>query len=173
MEKGKHERVGIVVVAYIIGFTTAYIAFGVNQLGLSTAINSVASSASVVQSQLNQVSASVTPAGLVATINGEPVTLSATMADPASGVLPEGYNVAITDFALSPNNKYVYYCERPSMEVDSCRPYVYSIADRGAHPLTQNGARVAFAIDAPAAHWNADGSLTANGATSKGQPWQF
>ena len=183
-EGSRHERAAITIVAYIIGFTTAYIAFGVTQLHPSVPnILPVKNSAAVVQATAQKSvkttktvnSAELTPAGLFAVVNGKERIVSATQASPANGTLPEGYNVSIEDYAMSPDGMYLYYCEVPSKKVNSCRPYVYSVADDTVYPLTQNGARVAFPTDTPKASWNTAGMLRAGGmvSLSADHPWQM
>jgi hypothetical protein len=165
MEGTRNERVGILVASYIIGFITAYIAFGVIQLEDSLEFVQVPTQnmASVIASQ--QVKSStetyvaVDSVGLIIIKDNERTLLSATGDANQSDFFDEGEHVAISDYSLAPDKMHVYFCELPSQDADSCRPYIYSLVDSTVYPVLVKGERVAFEAKDHKASWSAESEL--------------
>lgn len=167
MEGTRNERVAILVLSYVIGFVTAYVAFGITQLQDSFVYVPVENSASVIAAvnQKNNAPGLVaeTKDGLVFIKNDRARILSA-QAAAEDGVLSEGYHTRIADYSLSPDGKHVYFCEVPANDIDACRPYVYSVADDTVYPFKVEGQRVAFSTHEHAVSWDAGGSLVFDNA---------
>jgi len=163
MEGTRNERVAILITAYIIGFITAYIAFGVVQLDDANTFAQVTSqnAASVIQSQAveSNVFIGVDAEGLFLTTDSGRTLLSATVSEDNSGYFQDGAHVAISNYELSADNAYVYFCELPSAGSESCRPYIYSLAEEVVYPVLVNGERVAFDAKSNSVSWSAGGEL--------------
>lgn len=163
MEGTRNERVAILLVAYVIGFVTAYVAFGLTQLEERFVYMPVDNTASVINALEKKSDApgiaAMTKEGLVLVKNNEARIISATQAS-ADGILPEGYHTRIADYSLSPDGKHVYFCEVPGDALDICRPYTYSVAEDVVYPVKIDGQRVAFDPETQSAQWGTDGSIT-------------
>ena len=169
MEGTRSERVAILLVSYVIGFITAYIAFGVTQLSNTVELATIAnqSTASAImaerQAQRNSIAfIAMDKEGLVLIKDNKRTLLSATVDTQDSTFLEEGAHVAIVDYSLSPDKKSVYFCELPASDVDSCRPYIYSITDDVVYPVEVNGERVAFDAETQSISWSDAGELIIN-----------
>ena len=158
MEGTRNERVAILLIAYIIGFITAYIAFGVIQLEDSVKFPN--QTASVISTQRQVVDTNVFVAidkeGLILIKNGERTLLSIT---DGGALLSDGVHTSIVEYALSPDKSQVYFCELPSDDSKSCRPYIYSIVDEVVYPVTIKGERVAFEAKNHTVAWSEEGEL--------------
>jgi len=166
MEGTRNERAAILLAAYVIGFVTAYIAFGVTQLSNTVELATIASqnTASAIMAEQQARRGGVAfiamdKEGLILIKNDKRTLLSATINAQDNTFLDEGSHVAITDYSLSPDQQSVYFCELPANDVDSCRPYIYSIKDDVVYPVTVNGDRVAFDAGTPSVSWSDTGEL--------------
>ena len=159
MEGTRNERVAILLIAYVIGFITAYIAFGVIQLEDSVKFSN--QSASVISAQrqtvdVTSVFVALDKEGLVLIKNDERTLLSIT---DEGALLSDGVHTSILEYALSPDKSQVYFCELPSDDSKSCRPYIYSIVDEVVYPVTIKGERVAFEAKNHTVAWSEEGEL--------------
>ena len=165
IEGTRNERVAILLASYIIGFITAYIAFGVVQLEDHVDFAQVSNQhmASVIasreQSSVSNAFIATDKEGLILIHNGERTLLSAVETASTDSLLQDGVHVAISDYSLSPDQSHVYFCEIPFAESDSCRPYLYSIDDGVVYPVEIQGERVAFATVGQEVTWSEDGAL--------------
>ena len=145
MEGSRHERVALIGATYVIGFVTAFNGFGVSQLEDTVDFVYVPTGA---QSAALGHSAKLAPTSLIAlreeglyyqtSANSKGLLISAITE--AGG--DDGVAVAITQYELSPNEAFVYFCEQPTTLSDSCKPFVYSTKNDVVIPLTQNGQRI-------------------------------
>lgn len=159
MEGTRNERVAILLIAYIIGFITAYIAFGVIQLEDSVKFPNQTASVISAQRQVvdtTNVFVAIDKEGLILIKNGERTLLSIT---DEGALLSDGLHVSIVEYALSPDKSQVYFCELPSDDSKSCRPYIYSIADEIVYPVTIKGERAVFEAESHTVAWSEEGEL--------------
>jgi len=169
MEGTRNERVAILLTSYLIGFITAYIAFGVIQFENSLEFTQVETqhTASVIQARqqsvpLENVFLAVDKEGLVLIKNNTRTLLSLNVGNNLNNSFQDGEHVAISEYALSDDKKHVYFCELPSVTSESCRPYIYSIVDQVVYPVEINGERVAFEAEGQEISWSIDGTLLVN-----------
>lgn len=130
----RHERAIVLTLAYIIGFTTAYIAFGIST---DDAGERIVRSASQSQNVASVMTAMPEPLittddvglddrGLYVVLDGEEQFVS--------GILPEGaepgagYHVSIDVLSLANDGRLLYYCAQESFEQEGCTEYVYNVA---------------------------------------------
>jgi len=164
MEGSRNERVAILLASYVIGFITAYIAFGVIQLETEIKFVEIPAqqhAAAVVEStvQSADVQVMMSDTGLILTIDGEETLLSLTSHDATADTFVDGIHADVPQFSLSPDLTQVYYCESPSIEAESCRPYVYSITDEIVYPVLVAGKRVAFDSTKNNIQWAEDSTM--------------
>lgn len=175
MTGNRHEQAILVVMAYIVGFVTAYIAFGANQVEQATEIVYVPTSLATPADQTiaSTLADAVTAANNAAAIagayyeqgqlsvnkNNETVLLSID-----TEVMPElvndpqfadqGLHQSSPIFIESSTGRYVYFCEEYSIP-GSCRSFVYDTEQDMIIPVTINGEKSEIVLEeAATATWN-------------------
>ncbi len=186
MEWSRHDRAIITVAAYVIGFATAYIAFGVD-ISPHTKIEHYSNPAQhYVQSdsrtQGHIVSAVIEGDGLRVTFaNGERL-LSARNLKAESQVASviassgtSGIHHAIVDAEISRNNKFVYFCEQLTVNAETCDPYIYEVEKDVLHHVTLNGEVFSPQIENHTSSWSPAGALAVDFNLSKNteEPWSL
>ncbi len=159
MEGTRHERVITVLSAYLIGFTTAFIAFGVTQIEnrvdfvyvptpsqTAAVVNAVPTDAPVTTVS----EAYLSEAGLMYKGNKGEVLVSAYAEDGQK----DGVHQSIFEFSMSPDGKYLYFCEVPTADIDACKPFVYVVAAEAVYPVTEGGERIALPLTATSLGWD-------------------
>ncbi len=177
MEGTRHERVLTVLSAYLIGFTTAFIAFGVTQI--EDSVNFVyvpvpTQTAAVVDAVEEPAPAPVasdlvaylTEDGLVYAKDGAETLVSAYAEDADM----DGVHHSIFEFGLSPDENFLYFCEVPTSEAEACKPFVYSAAADAVYPVTEAGDRIALPLSATELSWGTDGLAAISGLTVDASP---
>jgi len=160
MDGTRNERVYILLASYVIGFITAYIAFGVVQLEKSVQFVEVPSTnmASVIASQQSAGASdtflAIDKGGLVLIRDNQRTLLSATDAAASELTLQDGIHYAISDYLLSDDKSYAYFCELPTADAESCRPYTYSVDEGLVYPVLVDGQRVAFDAQEQKVSWS-------------------
>lgn len=170
MEGTRHERVMMVVSAYVIGFTTAFIAFGVNQIS-NTSYVAEAPAGALVQQTASVINATESEPPAPTTI--ETVTIDqdglwytnqlgavrlVTAYDPVSAA--DGHYQSILEYQLSADETMLYFCEVPTATADACKPFLYDANEDVVYPVTVSGERIALPLDAVTLTWD-DGQLVA------------
>ena len=182
MENSRHDRVIVIVSSYIIGFTSAFIAFGLtntsnNNLKLTTSDFKVAHEvANVVESEKKTASLHIEADGLVVvTPEGERLLSARKTPELAASVIASkpGYAVKLTEAELSRDSKYVYFCEQLSSDTETCDPYVYSLSEDVLHPVKVGGEDYKPVNETHHSAWSPAGFLTLDGhiSTSIAEPW--
>ena len=138
----KNEKVALVIFAYIIGFTTAFIAFALNYDGKSKHDFAVSKTdyKEVAHADEVQTNSGVEilnkSEGLFIAMNGSERVLSAAATDDMSG---EGFHTEIFTSSVSPEGKYVYFCASLVGEAGMCTNFVYSVADDIVYKIKVDG----------------------------------
>ena len=145
MEGTRNEKALLVLCSYVIGFVTAYIAYGITYTTFSevavtegdTYTASVSAAADTTPAA-NGVSYVLDDAGLTVNVNGEERLLSVN----AATLTPEeiatlgapGVYETMNQVSVSSDGSEVFYCEQfPGESV--CTPYVYSVANDSIRPV--------------------------------------
>ena len=208
IEGTKHEKVVIIVLSYVMGFTAGFICFGIGTNRMHAPTPIVESRAVAEEAQPE------TPADTVAAVSDvSPVTEippadtsveSAIDSEPTAAAAGD-VSVAYTDgklevhvgaatyllsmkstnlngaaidafknqgvhadipaYSVSPDGKFVYFCEQPGIE-DSCNNLVFDVAKNLISYVTLDGKKLtSTAAVAKATTW-AENGLTIDGATS-------
>lgn len=186
----RHEQAVLVVMAYVVGFVTAFIAFGVNK---SDEAKQIVYTPTTNEVQANQVieateeesmapvnnsanNASVAGAfyqdGMFTAVNNsEQVVLSvdsALMPDLATDpqFASQGLHQSPPEYVVSPNGAFIYFCEEYTTP-GTCRSFVYDLAQDLIIPVTFAGERTEISLsDAATASWSNNTLLIADFATS-------
>ncbi len=160
MEGTRNERATIVLVAYIIGFTTAFIAFGLTQLEESVKfvyVQPTSQAAAVVSAtEVASPFITLTESGLVYK-NGEKSQLISVYDVTESG--KDGFHQSIFESQLSADGVLVYFCEIPTMSATACKPFVYNSVENMTYPITVRGERIALPLTPATLVWEL-GQLT-------------
>ncbi len=153
LEGTRNERVVILIISYVIGFITAYVAFGVIEISQSIDITHQSSTVINTQHQDNVTDVFVkkNTYGLFVIKDNEYILLSVTDAENAS---IEGAHVDIIQYLLSPDKTQIYFCELPYIDSSTCRPYIYSINDAIVRPVLLSGERVDFRVLNHSVSWS-------------------
>lgn len=148
IEGTRNEKVMILLAAYVIGFTTAYIAYGINLAGMQDALpvaytnTMTASVAQAVPAPAVESTYEVTTDGLEVVVDGERFLVSAHVSTvPEDMVADFGYqgiHDRVEGMSLSQSGEYLYYCEyAPGAE--GCAPFLYNTLTQVVHPVSVYG----------------------------------
>jgi hypothetical protein len=178
----RNESVGILVLAYVIGFTTAFIAFGLNH-------NATYSSENVNQKPIvlkdyvpaqtaNDIEQSASAVlfnqdGLFAKVGDEEKIISGVLSD---GIEPgPGFHVDVPFYEISPSGKFIYYCELEIAEDDTCHEYIYEVSSNSINLIKVNGEMQFGTSTASKFSWLANDFAEYDGfnSVSSDEPWLF
>jgi hypothetical protein len=179
MEGTRHEKAFLVITAYVIGFTTAFIAFAIPNMQSYDAVDALTFAPTVKSVSVSTPTLSVGKGeeGLYAItptyqrlLSVDRSTLGANLIDSAPS---SGYYYAIIDAEASRNGQFVYYCEQIDESDTTCDPYVYELATDSLHPVTVDGAQVKPVIADHTAAWTDTSELMIDDHISAdpAQPW--
>lgn len=183
----RHEKAVIVLTSYVIGFTTAFIAFGLNAMyNNADTLNNSYQAASKISSTAdykkihNNISAIGTDeSGLYVTIGGYNRIISgnknALGASVIESVKGPGYAVEHHFATVTEDGWFAFYCEQTEEDMTTCDPYVYSLFDDTIHKVTLDGYHETLDISDVVVTWSETNQLIINSFTSKDQskPWIF
>jgi hypothetical protein len=185
MEGTRNEKIVIVLSAYIIGFSTAFIAFGVNSQYQQVQTQSEFQRAYVqvvAQEDKTQSIARIEKDGeglFIVTEAGYKRLLSAKQSDQGASLIASiatpGFHAETISESLSFDNAYIYFCEQQTPDAKNCMPYVYSLEDDALHPVKVNGEVYNPSVAVHTAQWTEGGSLIIDGMESgnSNRPWEF
>ena len=184
LEGTRHEKVAIVITSYVIGFTTAFIAFGINQLYMSQQILNeepefVAMEKQEVEPEETILSVAVTSEGLSAVTSLKSVLLTANKSSLGSAVIGStntpGFYAEIIEAEVSRDGRFVYFCEQLGKLDTYCDPYVFSLSDEMLHKVTLNDEVFAPDSETHSSFWSDENQLSVNGAFSSDieKPWKL
>ena len=192
LEGSRHEKVLITITAYVIGFTTAFIAFGQNQhyhktkyyLPVTTATHETLETSSQtgqLDTTLHQPSTNVieshefvTEVGLYYRSQGDERIVSVNRSYLDNAPMQNGYHVAVHGVSLSPNEQFMYFCEQVTEAVDECEPFVYAAETDMIYLVNLPDGTSSISLSAHDAYWQTDNTLVVADFTSTDptQPWQ-
>ena len=189
----KHEKVVIIVLAYVMGFTAGFICFGltmhqtapslpetvtvapevttsleadvdedsVGGLGISDEYTQYPNQAASVTQAIPEIATNVTYENgrLEVQANGETRLLSVLSEDATTegSQVTQGSHTAVPNYAVSPNGKYVYFCEQNST-ADSCNSFIYDVTANIIRYVSFEGVKLVTSIDeAASATWSPAG----------------
>jgi hypothetical protein len=184
MEGTRNEKIVIVLSAYVIGFTTAFIAFGIHnpsetQISDNSFNRSYAQPLSATEDIGTISSIEKNDEGLFAVTRGYSRLLSVKRGSQGATLIAAtptpGFHAAVIADALSKDAKFIYFCEQQTADAKECIAYVYSLADDSLHRVKVNGEAYAPSVESQTAVWTDDSKLALNNMLSNSpeKPWEF
>ena len=176
----KHRQALIVALSYVIGFTTAFIAFGIDNFShdIDKKYHKASSPASSqnfkTDSQAERVSISVREDGLYAVISDRERILSAQTASVLDA--KPGWHHEVIKTEASPNGQFIYYCVQVSVENGECENFVFVVSEDIAYRVSRaDGEAMSSDINSLVAGWTNDNLLIINSYISadKSRPWRM
>jgi len=185
MEGTRHEKVALVVVAYIIGAVTVFIGSSSNNqipaepvsVVSSDQVASVIATTPAVRNQPVQSSiARYADRVLTVTTPTGERTLSFSVEDPQTipeQFLEQGAHVGNLIFHPSITDEFIFFCEEKVLNADTCNPFVYDVLADVIHPLRLNGERITLLVSAAnQASWTSNRLTVGNeSSTDPLRPW--
>ncbi len=178
----RHEQVAILVLAYIIGFTTAYIAFGISfdpaegsvTIAEPVPISLYKTTTDNVEANNNTVAGVLfTDSGMFSTLGGEEAVVSGKLTDEIEP--GPGFHSAIPFYEVSPDGRFIYYCEQQMNNDAECSDYIYDVANNVIRPIKISGSAVTTSISKQEFVWLPDGTAQYAQFTAIGTetPWKL
>ncbi len=168
----KHEQAFLVILAYVIGFTTAFIAFKLSDD--SRFYDSLAANSHDTTSESrNEVSVSIKNGDLVLKNGDRDRVVSAKSYD---SNVEDGFHREVMSAAVSPNGRFLHYCVEMDAEADSCVNFVYSVNNDTIYRVKDQSGQIESGEEALSdSGWLADGRLHLFNKQSVGadKPWQM
>jgi len=178
MEGTRHEKAILIVAAYVIGFTSAFIAFGLSNTQVSepqiSFINKLEASPSS-QSSASVASVVLRDDGLYLVTGETDRLLSAKrsiLGEETSKALP-GFFENMIDAEASRDGRFVYFCEQLTQEAENCDPYVYAVETDALYHVKKDGNDLYPIVSNHESMWVNDSVLVVNGVSSEdvNKPW--
>lgn len=192
MQGTPHEKAALVITSYIIGFTAAFILFAdyvvnsdefISEVDTSNSVASIIAAApapvAVPVAQVAPVSQLVTyKNGLLEVRVGESESLLSF--NPENSIikadletLTQGYHYGEIVYKVSPDQKFVFFCEAQDPLTNVCAGYVYDINADRIFPVIKNGAQpLISAASAASVSWSTVGlTIGTNSSANASAPW--
>lgn len=158
MEGSRHEKAVLTAVAYIIGFTAAYILFGnfnsqtagSTPAFISSQTGNVASVAAAlpISEEVEDVAVEFAVAyreGELQVVTKQGVQVLSVNPD-TTGVdiagLTQGYHYGDIHYIVSEDKKFVFFCEQQDVDSDTCFGYVFDVDANKIYPISKGGVAV-------------------------------
>lgn len=181
MENSRHERALVVAASYVIGFASAFIAFGVTQSHTVVPIvthYAPQSQRAIETEPVKETTLRMEEAGLVLVSEDLERLLSARKSSPlvASAITAAnepGFAESLVEAELSRDGKFAYFCEVLNEEDATCDAYVYDVALDSLYPVQVRGEVYQPQITSHRSSWTPAGYLTVDQfrSVSTDKPW--
>jgi hypothetical protein len=199
MEGSRHEKVAIVITSYLIGFATAFILFTstgnissvdtyVPSIDANTASVINATPAPMVQAVETSVENSIEVRDDVSLVTYSNGLLEVRRADgdrllsfnPETSLinvdlatLPQGYHYGDVSYAVDEAGEYVFFCEKLTVDAETCSGYVYDLKADQIYPVSKDGSLVPITLkSASETIWTALGlKIGSHYSLSLTTPW--
>lgn len=169
----RNERAIIMGLAYIAGFTAAFIAYGTPYAAPQYASPETvkAEGGEVGTNSATIHNAYLNGEGLFAEVGDQEMIISAKAE--ASTTSMDGFHYAIPLVEVSPNAKYIHYCEQTVEIPTECKHFVYVAKDHTVWRVEYNDEQVVSEVGALEAGWTEDGMLYVGelASVSETEPW--
>ncbi len=196
IEGTKHEKVVIIVLAYVMGFTAGFICFGItSKFNAAVAPAPVVAVAAPIVDESPTPTEATEPATPEATVAATPVTndpgvttvtytdgklqahvgaetyllsmkLAALDSTEKTEFQNQGTHTDIPSYSVSPDGNWIYFCEQQTAE-DNCNSFMYDVTKKVIKYVSADGKKLTTTAEvAKAATWSGKG-ITIDGKTSK------
>lgn len=188
----KHQQAFLVILSYVIGFNTAFIAFGIadidatrsyqeiesTELAATAPVGNTTETTNVSPSPSAQGAAvgmalKETELGLLLVSDVGERIISQRVEANASGM--PGAHVAVHGVMISPDERFVHFCEQAVEVPTECNHYVYIVASHTVARVTADATPIRSDVATFATTWSDDGRLQINEYQSitVDQPWKM
>lgn len=180
----KHKDALLVLLAYIIGLNTSFIAFGLNDTTKSfysakstsyvPAVNVELQGTDVYEDDATNIVSDTdlvtNDAGLFVTIGGEERVISQRVLGNTASLI--GAHVAVHATSKSPSNKFVHYCEQETEIPTTCSHYIYIAENHSVARVMFDGQHLQSEISTVNAYWTGDQLVIGSKASQDpATPW--
>jgi hypothetical protein len=180
----QHERAAVMALTFCIGFTTAFIAYGLPTMVAPIAVVPATQPASVMMAEKStmvhtgeDVPPAVTNVGVRLDADGlwlqtgfETQLISPSLA--AAPDLPEAH-VDIHQAVVRADGAYVFFCAETLEQTGVCEPRVFDVADFTVYRVESQGQTGSLSVQDLSVTWLTNGLLAINGfqSSSLATPW--
>lgn len=167
----RHEHAMIVVLAYIIGFVTALIAFHIGKNNWPELVDYSGFKSQVGYHSHDDVDVVIKEGSLFAIDDRNERIISAYSATD-TGL--DGFHYRIINASVSPKGHYVHYCVQLTAQEESCYNFVYSIDKDTVYRVTSGDGQVMSELEGPdSVQWTKDERLMIGDTVSslQGNSW--
>ncbi len=163
LEGTKHEKAVLITIAYIIGFTSGFIAFGLTASSPTLVSETPLSEPFIPEGYVpptempptdkNEAAASESAPNegvayedgrLYATVKGERFVLSISNSvmpnENVEGFSTQGIHEKLPTYSTSPDGRYVHFCEQQTTD-DVCNHFIFDSVENVIQPVSQDGER--------------------------------
>lgn len=172
----KNEKITLVFLAYVIGFTTALIIFAMDDGDQDTNELYVANDSEITvnaeETEPQQLEVLNKEEGLFIAKNGQERILSVTASGDAS---EDGFHTEIVTYSVSPSGGYVHYCAKLVESEEACTNFVYSVSEDVVYKVKFEGELMeSNLVAAGNISWNNQDSLSfPEGVANQESGWQI
>lgn len=180
----QHERAALMALTFCIGFTTAFIAYGLPSTVAPLVVVPANQTASVIMSDqpammVANKDTTATPTNVGIRLDAEGLWLQsgseAQLISPsveAAPELPEAH-VDIHQAVVRADGTYVFFCAETPQAVGVCEPRVFDVADFTIYRVESQGQTGSLPVEDLSVTWLANGALAINGfqSVSLATPW--
>lgn len=173
VNKIEYNYIVLVVLAYVIGFTTAFIAFGIDGQQKSSSVTKMAEAEKYEREIVANIPEKTQASTIKTVLRNEDLyvmhgnkerVISAHSEDVS---LEPGFHWKVFSTKISPSKEFIYFCTQLDKDRDQCRSFVYSLNADTVFSVTINGDVVySTQAEADAATWNDDDTLNLKGTPS-------
>jgi len=172
----RHERIVLVILSYIIGFTTAFIGYGIPSSSNSAdevSKDSFAASALGAAKSKNTTLMENEKA-LYAVVDGKQKVVSGKLVD---GITPgRGFHTAVPFRGVSPSGQYVYFCEQETEEQTECKEYIYDVDKHMVYRLNYESRKISASLSHTDFKWQEVNDIAEYAdlvSISPAEPWKL
>ena len=185
MEGTRHEKIVLIIASYVIGFVTAFIAFGIDFFNYqnTTVQNPYVKNLSVAVQQKNTHLQAATigfsETGFVVKTKNDVQLLSVDKkkVDPEvlSTLDSNAYYAEIVAAEMSPDGRFVFYCQKVTEDSQTCNPFIYVLDAKVLHPVKLNDENYLSSVATHTSSWLPDNNLIVDGHSSVNAdiPWHL
>ncbi|OGG41811.1 hypothetical protein A2837_01190 [Candidatus Kaiserbacteria bacterium RIFCSPHIGHO2_01_FULL_46_22] len=166
----QHEQAILVVLAYLIGFITAFIAF---KLAEDNSWSPIVEAERSQYEMMSNLEVLVKGGNLYAARNGIEHALSV-YADREEE--EDGFHYSVLVASVSPDNRFVHYCVQPTATSDTCTNFIYSSEEDVIYRVKNGEEQMSVLADLTTdSGWMEDGKLSLPGhqSVSADTPWKM
>ena len=178
----RNEKVVLVVLAYIIGFNTAFIAFGLStEYALEKSVVYIPTPSAAATETIDNVETPTQSTdvvqileeseGLYALVGNQKKALTARVE--AVSEPRDGAYVSVPLYSVSPDGAYIHFCEQQITSDPTCKHFIYNVDRHVLHRVKVAGTQYISSLTSVNGAWSPEGNLTVDSFSSTNitEPW--